>query len=183
MFLGRIGIWKCWFLRRAENRRTRRKTSRNKGENQQQAQPTYGINTRIRTRATLIGGRRVFSPLHHPPSPFLYLKPEKDTPFVRSVQVWAIIRELKQQRRRRLQKRSLYGGQATARLLPFKTKALPKNAKSALPVDERRSSLLVCLSQSIFKPGTSTESRLFSTLGSGFAQKFRASCLYHSKDT
>ena len=55
-------------------------------------------------------------------------------------------------------------------LLPFKAKALPKNAKSALPVDERRSSLLVCLSQSIFKPRTSTESRLFSTLGSGFAQ-------------
>ena len=25
----RIGIWRCWFLRRGENRRTRRKTSRN----------------------------------------------------------------------------------------------------------------------------------------------------------
>ena len=32
----RIGIWKCWFLRRGENRSTRRKTSRSKGENQQQ---------------------------------------------------------------------------------------------------------------------------------------------------
>ena len=31
-----IGIWKCWFLRRGENRSTRRKTSRSKDENQQQ---------------------------------------------------------------------------------------------------------------------------------------------------
>ena len=42
-----IGIWKCWFLRRAENWSTQRKTSRSKGENQQQTQSTYGINTRI----------------------------------------------------------------------------------------------------------------------------------------
>ena len=28
-----IGIWKCWFLRRGENRSTRRKTSRSKDEN------------------------------------------------------------------------------------------------------------------------------------------------------
>ena len=34
----RIGIWKCWFLRRGENRSTRRKTSRSKDENQQQTQ-------------------------------------------------------------------------------------------------------------------------------------------------
>ena len=32
---GRIGIWKCWFLRRGENRSTQRKTSRSKEENQQ----------------------------------------------------------------------------------------------------------------------------------------------------
>ena len=37
----RIGIWKCWFLRRGENRSTRRKTSRSRVENQQQTQPTY----------------------------------------------------------------------------------------------------------------------------------------------
>ena len=29
-----IGIWKCWFLRRGENRSTRRKTSQSKDENQ-----------------------------------------------------------------------------------------------------------------------------------------------------
>ena len=29
---------------------------RRKGENQQQTQPTYGVNARIRTRATLVGG-------------------------------------------------------------------------------------------------------------------------------
>ena len=46
---GRIGIWKCWFLRRGENWSTRRKTSRNKGENsnQQQTQTTYGVDAGI----------------------------------------------------------------------------------------------------------------------------------------
>ena len=57
-------------------------------------------------------------------------------------------------------------------LLPFKAKPLPKNAKSALPVDKHRSNLLVCSSKSIFKPRTSTESRCFSILGSGQAQIF-----------
>ena len=38
-----LELWKCWFLRRGENRSTRRKTSRGKGENQQQTQPTYGV--------------------------------------------------------------------------------------------------------------------------------------------
>ena len=52
----RIGIWKCWFLRRGKNRSTRRKTSRSKGENQQQTQPTYGVDAGIWTRATLVGG-------------------------------------------------------------------------------------------------------------------------------
>ena len=32
------------------------KTSRNKGENQQQTQPTYGAHAGVRTRATLVGG-------------------------------------------------------------------------------------------------------------------------------
>ena len=54
----RIEIWKCWFLRRGENRSTRRKTSRSKGENQQQTQPAYGVDTGIGTRATLVGGER-----------------------------------------------------------------------------------------------------------------------------
>ena len=35
-FQARIGIWKCWFLRRGENRSTRGKTSRSREENQQQ---------------------------------------------------------------------------------------------------------------------------------------------------
>ena len=69
MVPGRIGIWKCCFLRRGENRSTRRKTSRSKGENQQQTQPTYGVDAGIWTRATLVGGERS----HHcaiPCSPF-----------------------------------------------------------------------------------------------------------------
>ena len=49
----RIGIWKCWLLRRGENRSTRGKTSRSKDENQQvRNQPA-----RNRTRATLVGGQ------------------------------------------------------------------------------------------------------------------------------
>jgi len=56
MIQGRIGIWKCWFLRRGEHQSTRRKTSRNKGENQQQTQPTYGVYAGSWTRATLVGG-------------------------------------------------------------------------------------------------------------------------------
>ena len=40
----------CWFLRRGENRSTRRKTSRSKDENQQQTQPIYDTGTGSRTR-------------------------------------------------------------------------------------------------------------------------------------
>ena len=47
---------KCWFLRRGENRSTRRKSSRSREENQQQTQPTYDAETGNRTRATLVGG-------------------------------------------------------------------------------------------------------------------------------
>ena len=55
----RIGFWKCWFLRRGEKRSTWRKTSRSKGENQQQTQPTYGVDAGIWIQ------RRVLSPLRH----------------------------------------------------------------------------------------------------------------------
>ena len=65
----RIGIQKCWFLRRRENRTTRRKTSRSKDKNQQQTQPTYNAESGNRTRATLHSGRRVLSPLRHSSSP------------------------------------------------------------------------------------------------------------------
>ena len=53
-----IGIWKCWFLRRGENRGTRRKTFRSRVENQQQTQPTYDAGSGNRTRDTLVGGER-----------------------------------------------------------------------------------------------------------------------------
>ena len=56
-FPDRIGIWKCWFLRRGENRSTQRKTSWSKDENQQQTQPTYDAESGNRTRATLLGGK------------------------------------------------------------------------------------------------------------------------------
>ena len=74
---GRIGIWTCWFLRRGENRSTRRKTSRGKGENQQQTQTTW------RRRRDLnpghIGGRRALSPPRHSCSPcvILVFSPQK----------------------------------------------------------------------------------------------------------
>ena len=53
-----IGIQKCWFLRRGENRSTRGKTSWSKDESQQQTQPAYDAETGNRTRATLVGGER-----------------------------------------------------------------------------------------------------------------------------
>ena len=58
-----------WFLRRGENRSTRRKTSRSKDENQQQTQPTFDTESGNRTRATLVGGlhgRPNAQPLRHP---------------------------------------------------------------------------------------------------------------------
>ena len=53
------------FLRRGENRRTRRKTSRSKDENQQQTQPTFDAESGNRTRATLVGGLRGRQMLNH----------------------------------------------------------------------------------------------------------------------
>ena len=50
--------WKCWFLRRGENRSTRRKISRSREENQQQTQPTYDAGSGNRTRDTLVGSQR-----------------------------------------------------------------------------------------------------------------------------
>ena len=61
----RIGIWKCWFLRREENQSTRGKTYRSKDENQQQTQPTYDAETGNQTRATLVGGLRGRYMLNH----------------------------------------------------------------------------------------------------------------------
>ena len=49
----RIGSWKCWFLRRRENRSTRMKPLRE--NQQQQTQPTYDVGNR--PRATLVGGQ------------------------------------------------------------------------------------------------------------------------------
>ena len=53
------------FLRRGENRRTRRKTSRSKDENQQQTQPTFDAESGNRTQATLVGGLRGRQMLNH----------------------------------------------------------------------------------------------------------------------
>ena len=56
-----IGIWKCWFLRRGENRSTRRKTSQShkKGPT---TNSTHLWRPRQHWDPRLIGGRRV---LHH----------------------------------------------------------------------------------------------------------------------
>ena len=45
-----IGIWKCWFLTRGEDGSTWRKTSRSKGENQQQTQPHMASTWRFEPR-------------------------------------------------------------------------------------------------------------------------------------
>ena len=41
------------------------KTSRSKGENQQETQPTYGVDAAIGAQATSAGADRVLSPLCH----------------------------------------------------------------------------------------------------------------------
>ena len=58
---GGIGIWRCWFLRRGENRSTRRKTSQShkKGPT---TNSTHLWRSRQHWDPRLIGGRRV---LHH----------------------------------------------------------------------------------------------------------------------
>ena len=53
---GRIWIWECWFLRKGENRSTRRKTSGNKEKNQQQTKPTYGVDAGIWTQTIFVRG-------------------------------------------------------------------------------------------------------------------------------
>ena len=58
---------KCWFLRRGENRSSRRKTSRIRVENQQ-TQPTYDAGSGNRTRDTLVEGERS----HHYTNPTLF---------------------------------------------------------------------------------------------------------------
>ena len=76
----------CWFLRRGENRSTRRKTSRSKDENQQQTQPTYDTRTGSRTRATLVGGERS----HHraiPACPENKISPPRFTDLVTTMSV------------------------------------------------------------------------------------------------
>ena len=63
---------KCWFLRRGENWSTRRKTSRNREENQQ-TQSTYDAECGNRTQDTLVEGERSHhcanpcSPIPSPP--------------------------------------------------------------------------------------------------------------------
>ena len=47
---------KCWFVRRVENRSTRRKTSRSRVESQQQTQLTYDAESGNQNRVTLLGG-------------------------------------------------------------------------------------------------------------------------------
>ena len=63
--------WSNWnlemlVLRRGENQSTQSKTSRSKGENQQQTQPTNGVDNGIRIWATLVGGECS----HHKATPF-----------------------------------------------------------------------------------------------------------------
>ena len=54
---GRIGIWKCCFLRSGENRGTPRKTSRSQGKNQQETNSTHILRRRrdFEPGATLVG--------------------------------------------------------------------------------------------------------------------------------
>ena len=50
-----IKLLEMLVLRRVENQSARRETSRSNAENQQQIQPTYGVDAGIWTRVTLVG--------------------------------------------------------------------------------------------------------------------------------
>ena len=65
------------FLRRGENRSTRRKTSRSRVENQQQTQPTYDAGSGNRTRDTLVEGERS----HHCANPAPLLRSSRIVAF------------------------------------------------------------------------------------------------------
>ena len=72
--------WKCWFLRRGENRRTWRKIPRSKNENQQQTQPTFDVESGNRNQATLVGGLRGGQMLNHCAIPAPQLLINRDLP-------------------------------------------------------------------------------------------------------
>ena len=72
---------KCWFLRRGENRSSRRKTSRSRVENQQ-TQPTYDAGSGNRTRDTLVEGERS----HHYTNPAHTITAKKTTKSMNSRQ-------------------------------------------------------------------------------------------------
>lgn len=70
-----IKIWKSWFLRRRRNQRTWRKTSHYKRENQQQtAQPIYGINARVWTWMTWVGSQCINVPPLPPDNSWIILR-------------------------------------------------------------------------------------------------------------
>jgi len=54
---GRIGIWRCWFLLRENNRTTREKKPWNKARTNNKFNPHMAPG-RNRTRATFVGGER-----------------------------------------------------------------------------------------------------------------------------
>ena len=56
MFVCSRSIWKCWFLRRGENWRTRKKPLGAKERTNNKLNPTYGVEAEIWTRATSVRG-------------------------------------------------------------------------------------------------------------------------------
>ena len=72
----RIRIWNCWFLRRGENRSTRKKNLLEQGR-----EPTTNSTHIWRRRRDLnpghIGGRRALSPLRHPCPVYMYILKKK----------------------------------------------------------------------------------------------------------
>ena len=74
---------KCWFMRRGENRSTRRKTSRCRVE-YKQSQHTYDAGSGNRTRATLVEGKcshhcaipaALIQAFHYPPVDYSTIRP------------------------------------------------------------------------------------------------------------
>ena len=70
------------------------KTSRSKGENQQQTQPTFGVDARIWTQATLVGEASALTtvpslaPHHHPVKSNIFI--HQCWPFLHTLTCWSV---------------------------------------------------------------------------------------------
>ena len=92
--------WSNWnlemlvFEERGKPEYPEKKTSRSKGENQQQTQPTFGVDAGIWTQATLVGEASTLTtapslaPFHHPVKSNIFI--HQCWPFLHTLTCWSV---------------------------------------------------------------------------------------------